>query len=431
MARCNATRDALLLELGLFEICPICNVAVVFHDTDMMKLEMMKLSIEAEAEVRKEEIKAEAKVKKAEAEVKKEEIKAEVRKEEIRRGFVQSSVPIFDWVTLQKEQVAYSLSMTFDQFKHNVKVAFAGTDIHPTFRLYSLPQGAMIDDRKRVDSATFHEHLQPFVNSAHGGTLPTLYVFNSDESLTKLPETAVTEVKSRSSRNSTSQDTVRSYIISRDGECVFCGSSDCILDAAHILDHHRATPDLIKSLGLAGVDDYRNVISLCKMCHSFFDGQMLCINPDDSTVIVCDAFLACSPHREKYRSLNGLKVRVQESTIAKQHWPADAVLRDRFKVFLATSELRRERNEKYPYYCIGCNQRWKTIRPMTSHTCKLDHVGKASAHAGKHYQTPEKGSVESSHLFSNEAEVESAYTAIESPHTEEPAHCEEHESYDW
>ena len=428
MARCNATRDALLIELGLFDMCPICNGAVVLHDTDMMKLETMKLEtmkLSIEAEVRKEQIKAEA-------EVKKEQIKAEVRKEEILRGFVQSSVPIFDWVTLKKEQVAYSRSMTFDQFQHSIKVAFAGTDIHPTFRVYSLPQGAMIDDRKRVDSATFHEHLQPFVDSAHGGTLPTLYIFNSDESPTKLPETAVTEVKSRSSRNSTSQDTVRSFIISRDGECVFCGSSDSILDAAHILDHHRATPDLIKSLGLAGVDDYRNVISLCKMCHSFFDGQMLCINPDDSTVIVCEAFLACSPHREKYRSLNGMKVRVQESTIAKQHWPADAVLRDRFKVFLAMSELRRERNEKYPYYCLACNQRWKTIRTLDSHICKLNHFGTASAHVVRHYQTPERESVMCPHLFSNEsanndAEVESANEAV----TEEPAYCKEHETYDW
>lgn len=110
--------------------------------------------------------------------------------------------------------------------------------------------------------------------------------------------------------------------------CVFCSDNSTILQAAHILDVNRATPDLISSLGLAHVNDYRNAISLCPTCHKFYDGHMLCIHPDNLSLIVCDAFLFCSPHSPKYERLKEKRVNVSKETISNNLWPSTLVLKD-------------------------------------------------------------------------------------------------------
>jgi hypothetical protein len=94
------------------------------------------------------------------------------------------SIPLYDWKTLQKENISYQANMDFAQFRHAIQVAFS---LQSDFRIYSLPPNAMINDRVRVDSESFRRILEPFVNIS-SENLPTLYVFSSDESPTKLPE---------------------------------------------------------------------------------------------------------------------------------------------------------------------------------------------------------------------------------------------------
>jgi hypothetical protein len=261
-------------------------------------------------------------------------------------------------------------------------------ELNSDFRIYSLPPNALIENRVRVDSESFNKILEPFLDTSYREKLPTLYVFTTDESPVKLPEKKVS--RSLTSRSSTSQGSLRDVVMRRDRICVFCGDASSILEAAHILDLNRATPELVSSLGLTHENDYRNAILLCPMCHKFYDGHMLCIHPDSLSLIVCEAFLSCSPHRQKYSPLNGKRVNVSDETISKNHWPSALVLKDRYDLFLSKSTERRTKNSMTPHYCIECNKRWKTLKGIKDHVCRLDHNSTTSSYTVGNYLTPVK-----------------------------------------
>ena len=388
MMNCAVTKED-LREHGA-NMCPICDRIALLHDSDAIKVERIRIS--AEAELKREEMTINA-----QTAIKKEEIRADVELQlaklqlnerlSIQAGEnLSTSIPLYDWKTLQKEIISYQANTDFARFRHAIQVAFS---LHSDFRIYSLPPNAMINGKIRVDSVSFRRVLEPFVNISSGESLPTLYVFDSDESPTKLPET-ISKPLSQYSRSSDSQGSLREMVISRDKMCIFCGDTLSTLAAAHILDLHRATPELIKSLGIIGVNDYRNAISLCQLCHRFYDGHMLCVHPESLSLIVCEAFLSCSPHREKYKPLNGNRVHISEETILMNHCPNDLVLKDRYECFLAKSTERRERNALFSFYCSECNTRWKTQRGMTRHTCKRDHNCTTSSHSVGNYETLSK-----------------------------------------
>ena len=277
MLNCGATREA-LRELGT-DICPACKNLALFHISEANQIELRKEEIKAEvrkeeikAEVRKEEIKAEEIM----AEVRKEEIKAEVRKEEIKAEaevrkeeialqmrklklgeILPANIPFYDWNSLQKENIQYSTNMDYNRLRKLLQVAF---ELNSDFRIYSLPPNALIENRVRVDSESFNKILEPFLDTSSREKLPTLYVFTTDESPVKLPEKKVS--RSLTSRSSASQGSLREAVMNRDGICVFCSDVSTILEAAHILDLNRATPELVSSLGLTHENDCRNAISL-------------------------------------------------------------------------------------------------------------------------------------------------------------------------
>jgi hypothetical protein len=333
------------------------------------------------------------------ADLKREELRVHLESEKIRADFelqrariepydaMSTSIPLYDWKTLHKERITYRAGMEFALFQHAVKVAFS---LQSDFRIYSLPPNALIHNKIRVDSESFHRILGPFVRISHEA-LPVLYVFSDDESPTKLPE-VVDKALSRNSRSSTSQGSLRTTVVNRDKMCIFCGDDKSNLAAAHILDHHRETPELIKSLGLMEIDDYRNAISLCQTCHRFYDSHMLCVHPESLSLIVCNAFLSCSPHREKYEPLNGSRLRISDEAMSMNQYPNELVLKDRYECFLRKSEERRTRNLLYPYYCPYCNRRWKSLRGMNNHTstCRNDHNCTTSSHKVGNYETPSK-----------------------------------------
>ena len=380
MLNCGATREA-LRELGT-DICPACKNLVLFHVSEANQIEIRKEEIKAEAEVRKEEIKAEEI--KAEAEVRKEEIALQMRK--LKLGEILSAnIPFYDWNSLQKENIQYSTNMDYNRLRKLLQVAF---ELNSDFRIYSLPPNALIENRVRVDSESFNKILEPFLDTSSREKLPTLYVFTTDESPVKLPEKKVS--RSLTSRSSASQGSLREAVMNRDGICVFCSDVSTILEAAHILDLNRATPELVSSLGLTHENDYRNAIFLCPMCHKFYDGHMLCIHPDSLSLIVCEAFLSCSPHRQKYSPLNGKRVNVSDETISKNHWPSALVLKDRYDLFLSKSTERRTKNSMTPHYCIECNKRWKTLKGIKDHVCRLDHNSTTSSYTVGNYLTPVK-----------------------------------------
>lgn len=89
---------------------------------------------------------------------------------------------------------------------------------------------------------------------------------------------------------------------------------------------------------------------MCKLCHKAYDHNMLCIKPEDDSIVICDAFLVCSPHKADFAPLNGKAVRKPVQAHKLLVWPLKAVFEDRYKNFCEQVELRRENNGKYPYY---------------------------------------------------------------------------------
>jgi len=371
ISNCDLTREA--LREGGVDICPNCQRNFYSHDSEAIVVEKIRLKMEEarlemkkeETRLRKEEIQLEMKkeetqleMKKEETMLKKEEIQLEMKKMEFRlklgsekeSSSLSASIPVLEWSQLEKIYITYQTGMSFDQFQRLIEIAFG---IERKFRIYSLPPAALIEDRERLDNESFHKILKPFVSTE--GKIPTIYVFLDDFSPEKLPAKMV-EKKSLYSRSSTSQDSLRKMVIKRDKTCVFCEECSTTLEAAHIIDHHRADSDTIDSVDLYGVDELRNAIALCTTCHRFYDGQMLCIHPDSLTLIVCEAFIACSPLKEKYIPLNNRKI--FENANSTQ-LPTALVLENRYKYFLEKSKERRKKNSEFPYYCWECNKNIK------------------------------------------------------------------------
>jgi hypothetical protein len=365
--------------------------------------EVSKEEMRIRAETEEMRIRAETEEMRIRAEVSKEEMRiraeTEVAKEQMRisaettlllkklhlNDRLSAFIPFYNWTSLLKENITYHTDMEFAELEHLLKVAFS---LQSDFRIYSLPPNALIENRERVDNETFRAILKPFVHIT-GENLPTLYVFSGDYSPVKLPENT-SKLQKVSSRSSTSQGSLRDTVINRDAMCVFCGDTSSTLAAAHILDHHRATPQLIDSLGLMGVNDYKNAISLCVMCHRFFDGHMFCIDPMSLSLIICEAFLACSPFRERYIPLNGKRVNFPDNAFLLQNYPHYLVLKDRYDHFMTRSAERRKKNAERPYYCFDCNKRWKTEKGRIVHVCKLGHNSTTSSHVVANYSSPQK-----------------------------------------
>ena len=71
MSKCSVTREA--LSQSGENVCPLCNMISLLHDSEALALEKFRIN----AEIKKEEMKINA-------ERNKEEINAEIRKEEMR-----------------------------------------------------------------------------------------------------------------------------------------------------------------------------------------------------------------------------------------------------------------------------------------------------------------------------------------------------------
>eukprot|EP01036_Dinobryon_divergens_P031820 gene31820-41296_t len=204
------------------------------------------------------------------------------------------SLPIYHWDRCVERLILIDDTINgIAPLALKIRAAFREELYGKDFRFYSMPADfSDVNDRVRIQSwgemsIFFSSYLSL---SDKGKAPPLLYIFDEDSSPAKLPARLPQEdrYQSESSSNSSSNYSCssngsRTASINchrrDDNTCVFCGYFDSSSrDTAHLFEvkHSRILDDesLYKTLGDLQIDNINalsNLLSLCKLCHQYFD----------------------------------------------------------------------------------------------------------------------------------------------------------------
>lgn len=110
------------------------------------------------------------------------------------------------------------------------------------------------------------------------------------------------------------------------GACVFCGTSDGLLEAAHYLPVEQKAMlndfDQCVKYNICSIMDSANGILLCGHCHRCFDANLVCIDSETGILRIADSLLA--NEREKWSHLVGRVV-----SASRVAWPCKQLLKYR------------------------------------------------------------------------------------------------------
>lgn len=127
----------------------------------------------------------------------------------------------------------------------------------------------------------------------------------------------------------------------RDGNtCVFCGTTEGKLEAAHILPVRQKEllnmPDKREYFSIGTINEISNGILLCWNCHVCFDASLVCIDADKGTLVVADALLK---NEKRWVALKGREVRASSS----RFWPSKQLLKFREDALRSATDQRHEK----------------------------------------------------------------------------------------
>lgn len=244
-------------------------------------------------------------------------------------------------------------------FKRKARLLFNDEITTKTFRLYRLPNGfKSVDERVRIETEEdFRVCLQLF--QFPDDFIPELFVWNFvDSSPTKLPNVMMEGEKTPStvSRNSNQAKICK---IRDNNTCLCCkyvGTDGLALEAAHlyeIQDHRKLKNESdrlnkLRSLSLLDINELRNLITMCKHCHTNFDAHKIGIHPVDLRWIIIDELRngRLAPSSIEYSKLHGGEVSFSSEAA---YSPPQPVLFERETHFLACNLKRGPQ-----WYCHFC-----------------------------------------------------------------------------
>ncbi len=172
------------------------------------------------------------------------------------------------------------------------------------------------------------DNYDTFLDASCSGDLPSmeLFVFSSADKLSApdTPTVAGSKAKSQSSGSNPVQEEFRACVMNRDGRvCVLCQSTTdtLLLEAAYIVPFETSIGECVR-YGLPAVNEVRNGIILCKICHYFFDRYLWYVNARGN-VVVADAVLRDSELTRRWSALNGLSLQQPPATdtLKTSWWP--------------------------------------------------------------------------------------------------------------
>ncbi len=283
----------------------------------------------------------------------------------------------------------YYENTTFEDFLEKVEDIFELT----TFTIYVLeyPQYSWKDRHKLVEE-TFTSVLSSIVNKTFEkrNERPLLYVYNLENSPNESPkdkkEDGETSSVTSIVTDRSGQDDFKTRTKFRDNNCcVFCGFDSDPLYAAHILPYakFKTNQTAFAACGICGINDTANGLTLCWNCHQAFDNGLVCIFPDDFTLLVADALQ--HEESEKWKPLHGKTISFLTHIIAN---PGKGVLSYRLEEFYTKAKERSENRNEFLYHCTSCNMGCKSLSGLKQHSesqkCSK-RIGKMSS-----YLTPAK-----------------------------------------
>jgi len=241
-------------------------------------------------------------------------------------------------------------------------------------RVYYLTKEENWGDRNRIEN---DEDLLEYLKIASNDKTSRIMVSSEDTSPTKAPAPAEDVSAITSGGSSRVRGTVQLHfsgcVRSRDNsKCLFCGLSEG-LEAAHVFDVWRQesiNPNGLRKLGLNGIYETKNGITLCKGCHCVFDALLCCIDvcahgrggQREMKILVAEAILHSETHKAKWTNLNGKSI-----NFASEDFPTDALLNFRKNKFQEYAKKRRARAIEFPETCLNCGERLKDVSKLAKH----------------------------------------------------------------
>ena len=234
-----------------------------------------------------------------------------------------------------------SKSLSYHVFEAQVGELFSDEIGSNDFRLYTLPVGSEeLDEKLRLTAENFSQ----FVDHKFACESPrrNLYVSNTGSTPTKLPalltmdnlsELSGTKRKS-SSAGSSSKSTTTSKVSRSSKFARLCNERDNFtcrvcqfyteneyaqpkqLEAAHIyeIEELSALPDeqertrTLEEMELYDINHPTNLITLCQVCHAFFDRQQIGIDPESKSWIITTSIADISTQTQSggtYKAIHG------------------------------------------------------------------------------------------------------------------------------
>lgn len=138
-------------------------------------------------------------------------------------------VSVTHWQTLEEVKVEVADSMTLNEFKRNIKLAFNNDSFDSDFRIYRLPKDfKLIEERKKIDN---DEDLCNLLKEFNNPKIrfPLIYAWDDEHSSpTQLPRKFSTEPLETLSQSTDVSTEYKFSLLTRQRDeyiCLLCGSS--------------------------------------------------------------------------------------------------------------------------------------------------------------------------------------------------------------
>ena len=240
------------------------------------------------------------------------------------------TIPVCHWEHLSRSSIVLSKLSSYPLFEAQVGELFSDEIGSKDFRLYNLPfESDELDEKLRLSSENFTQ----FIEDKFSGKRPRrmLYVSNTGSTPTKLPmllratsklsgnkresiagdnSSTVSHNSSGNKRESSAGDS-KSNSSTDSNKALCCKRRDKFtcrlcdyytnceeaqtkqLEAAHIyeLEELAAIPEeerqqILEAMEIYDINNPLNLITLCQVCHKFFDEQRIGINTESNNWII-------------------------------------------------------------------------------------------------------------------------------------------------
>ena len=280
-------------------------------------------------------------------------------------------VIVSHWRTQKHKVLEYEDSTDLRTFVDQAKIAFV-EDLEDPGRGCSLffvsNSEDAVSDRTRIVASNFRACMKLYFDANPLNCMPTIYFHDDLKSPQGSPILLVRQRSDSSSDRSSSrrsgQTDFSDCLHRRDAaKCVFCDSTENLM-GAHVVEIKESDiidSSLFGTLGLSGLMDTTNGMTLCKPCHDQYDAYYVCLDPT-STIVVSNALLN-SPDRglrEKWLHLNN---KVISAPTTAGHWVTNAALQHRY----LENERRRSKAAELKWVCDICQLGFAKEKGLNAH----------------------------------------------------------------